>query len=75
MADSIAKSLGPELSYPAGSKAGARLKIKRNNLELTFQARDTTALRAIMNSYLRMMKACIAVTEDVLQLDRSTRSG
>jgi tRNA threonylcarbamoyladenosine modification (KEOPS) complex Pcc1 subunit len=72
MADSIAKSLEPELSHPAGSKARAHMKIKRNNLELRFQARDTTALRAIMNSYLRMIKACISVTETILQLDKST---
>ena len=72
MADSIAKSLEPELSHPAASKARAHMKIKRNNLELKFQARDTTALRAIMNSYLRMIKACISVTENIFQLDKST---
>jgi tRNA threonylcarbamoyladenosine modification (KEOPS) complex Pcc1 subunit len=71
MADSIAKSLEPELIHPAGAKAKARarMKINRNSLELVFQARDTTALRAIMNSYLRMIGACIRVTETISKLD------
>lgn len=71
MADSIAKSLEPELIHPAGAKARARMKINRNSLELMFQARDTTALRAIMNSYLRMIGACIRVTETISKLDES----
>ena len=71
MTDSIAKSLEPELSNPAGSKARAHMKIRSNSLELNFQARDTTALRAILNSYLRMIKASTSVTETVLQLVKS----
>jgi tRNA threonylcarbamoyladenosine modification (KEOPS) complex Pcc1 subunit len=72
MANSIAKSLEPELSHPAGSKARARMRISRNELEVRFQARDTTALRAIINSYLRMIGACIRVTETISELDKSS---
>jgi tRNA threonylcarbamoyladenosine modification (KEOPS) complex Pcc1 subunit len=65
LADAIAKSLSPEIDHPAGSKAHVRVKVERRKLKLTFQARDATALRAVMNSYLRMIGACLKVTDAI----------
>ena len=65
LATAIAKSLGPELDHPAGSKSRVRVRVDQRNLELTFLARDATALRATMNSYLRMIGACLKVTEAI----------
>jgi len=65
LAASIAKSLSPETSHPAGSKSRVRVRVEQKKLELTFLARDAIALRAIMNSYLRMIRACLKVTEAI----------
>jgi tRNA threonylcarbamoyladenosine modification (KEOPS) complex Pcc1 subunit len=64
LADSIAKSLSPEVNQ-AGSKSRVRVRVEQRKLELTFLARDSTALRATMNSYLRMIGACLKVTEEI----------
>jgi len=63
LAEAIASSLSPEVNHPAGSKARVSVRVKQRNLELTFLARDSTALRATMNSYLRMVAACLKVTD------------
>jgi len=65
LANAIASSLSPEIDHPAASKARVNVRVVRRKLELTFHARDATALRAIMNSYLRMIGACLKVTEAV----------
>ncbi|MGD0422716.1 MAG: KEOPS complex subunit Pcc1 [Candidatus Bathyarchaeia archaeon] len=65
LADSIAKSLSPEIDHPTGSKSRVRVHVEQRRLELTFLARDATALRATMNSYLRMIGACLKVTEAI----------
>jgi len=65
LADAIAKSLTPEIDHPAGSKSRVRVRVELRRLELTFLARDATALRATMNSYLRMIAACLNVTEAI----------
>jgi len=65
LATAIAKSLSPELDHPAGSKSRVRVRVDQRNLELTFLARDATALRATINSYLRMIGACLKVTEAI----------
>ena len=68
LAAAIARSLSPEIDHPAGSKAQVRVRVEQRRLELTFLARDATALRATMNSYLRMIAACLKVTEAVENL-------
>jgi len=65
VAASIARSLSPETNHSAGSKSRVRISVGQKKLELTFIARDATALRAIMNSYLRMIRACLRVTEAI----------
>jgi len=59
--EAIAKSLRPELGGRVDTKAHASLKVDGKRLELKFHARDTTSLRAILNSYLRMISACVRV--------------
>jgi len=63
LADSIAKSLSPEANHPAGTKSRVRVRVQQRRLDITFLARDVTALRATMNSYLRIITASLRVTE------------
>jgi tRNA threonylcarbamoyladenosine modification (KEOPS) complex Pcc1 subunit len=65
MANSIARSLEPELGHPAGAKATVSMKAKARCIVLKFHARNNTALRAIMTSYLRMIGVCMRVTEEI----------
>jgi len=65
LAVSIAKSLRPEMDHPAGSKTQVKVRVELRQLELTFLARDTNALRATMNSYLRMLSACLEVADAI----------
>jgi tRNA threonylcarbamoyladenosine modification (KEOPS) complex Pcc1 subunit len=65
MANSIARSLEPELAHPAGAKATVSMKTNARCIELKFYARNNTALRAIMTSYLRMIGVCMRVTEEI----------
>jgi tRNA threonylcarbamoyladenosine modification (KEOPS) complex Pcc1 subunit len=67
----IASALEPELQHPAGEKAKARLLHRGNRLTLEFEARDSTAFRAIMSSYIRMLKAGVNVSGTLIQLERS----
>jgi tRNA threonylcarbamoyladenosine modification (KEOPS) complex Pcc1 subunit len=65
LADAIARSLRPEVDHPVGSKARVAIRVDQKILELKFLAKDTTALRAVMNSYLRIISACLKVTEAI----------
>lgn len=65
LAGAIARSLRPEVDHPAGWKARVTIRVDQKTLELKFVARDTTALRAVMNSYLRIISACLNVTEGI----------
>jgi len=69
----IAAALAPEALHPAGEKAHARLKLERQKLKIKFEARDSSSLRAIMNSYLRMLKASNDVCSRMLQLEGKRR--
>jgi len=46
------ESLKPETESPATPRSRVRMKWKRSTLILSFEANDTTALRASLNSYL-----------------------
>ena len=65
LAVAIARSLRPEMDHPAGSKTQVKVRVELRQLELTFLARDTNALRATMNSYLRMLAACLKVADAI----------
>lgn len=70
--DSIAAALRPEIHHPAGQKARARVLASGRKLNLHFEANDSTALRAIMSSYLRMLQASTNVSEALILLERFT---
>jgi len=53
----IAAALTPETQHPAGKKAQAKVKVRGGKLIIEFSAHDSSSLRAIMSSYLRMLKA------------------
>ena len=66
----IAAALKPEASHPAGEKANAKIILRGRKLKIIFRARDSPSLRAIMSSYLRMLKATITVCGSLLEMDR-----
>ena len=70
----IAQALSPELSHPSGEKAEARLIKRGGLLTLKFVARDSSSLRAIMSSYLRMIAAALNVSASLLELERKHAS-
>jgi tRNA threonylcarbamoyladenosine modification (KEOPS) complex Pcc1 subunit len=69
----IADGLRPEALHPAGSKASAKITAKRTQLVLRFEGKDSTALRAIVSSYLRMLTASLNTCNALLQLEQTSR--
>jgi tRNA threonylcarbamoyladenosine modification (KEOPS) complex Pcc1 subunit len=67
--EAIAEALRPEILHPAGEKAQARITKRGKKLKLQFEARDSSALRAIMTSYLRLLGAAVNVSRSLRQLD------
>jgi len=57
----IAAALAPEALHPASEKANAKIALRGRRLRIVLRARDSASLRAIMNSYLRMLKATTSV--------------
>ena len=66
----IADALRPEATHPAGSKTRAVVVARRRDLIIRFEGKDSTTLRAIMSSYLRMIKASVNTSNALLQLER-----
>jgi len=59
----IAGSLEPELENPVTPRSSANMKRKGRFLILEVEARDTVALRAALNAYLRWINSIINVLE------------
>jgi tRNA threonylcarbamoyladenosine modification (KEOPS) complex Pcc1 subunit len=66
----IAAALEPETLHRAGEKAQATIMIRGRVLKIKLRARDSSSLRAIMSSYLRMVKAAANVCGSLLSLER-----
>lgn len=49
----VLEALKPEAEKPLTSRSRVQIKGEGNILTLIFEARDTSALRAVTNSYLR----------------------
>jgi len=64
--NAIAAALKPETMHPAGERAQASIKVRGHVLIVKFNAQDSSALRAIMSSYLRMLKATTNVCMSLL---------
>ncbi|MGB9713617.1 MAG: KEOPS complex subunit Pcc1 [Candidatus Bathyarchaeales archaeon] len=63
----FAKALEPEVKKPATSRSKANIEKREKFLVLTVEARDTVALRAALNAYLRWISSIMNVIE-VLEL-------
>jgi len=58
-------ALAPEAKRPATTRAKAVLERKGNFLVLKVEAKDTVALRAALNAYLRWIGSMVKVLEVV----------
>jgi KEOPS complex subunit Pcc1 len=61
----VQKALEPELSKPATMRSRADLSREGTSLVLTVEAKDTVALRAALNAYLRWINSISSVLEVV----------
>lgn len=68
-AEAVLAALRPEFEKPPTMRCRVRAKVEGRSLSLSFEATDTSALRAAMNSYLRW----IATLNRTLALGRKTR--
>ncbi|HIE14721.1 TPA: hypothetical protein EYP70_05555 [Candidatus Bathyarchaeota archaeon] len=61
----VFKGLEPEVKSPATTRFKASIEKSGNLLILTVEAKDTVALRAALNAYLRWINSMINVLEVV----------
>lgn len=60
-------ALKPELHYPAPKRAAVTLVGRGRNLILSVKARNSSALRAVLSSYLRMICAALNTLNELSQ--------
>ncbi|MEM3617951.1 MAG: KEOPS complex subunit Pcc1 [Candidatus Bathyarchaeia archaeon] len=65
----VYRALMPETAKPATTRSKANLKIENAFLVLAVEARDTVALRAALNAYLRWISAVCGVLSVLEKLD------
>jgi len=70
-----AAALAPETTHPAGKRAEVRIQVRGNMLKVNIEAHDSSALRAVMTSYLRMLKAISNVFASLAGLESGKRKG
>jgi tRNA threonylcarbamoyladenosine modification (KEOPS) complex Pcc1 subunit len=58
-------TLSPEVEKPVGTRANAVLEREGSFLVLKLEAKDTVALRAALNAYLRWISSTVNVLEVV----------
>jgi len=68
--EALVAALAPETLHPAGDKAEASVRISGKVLRVTITARDSSALRAIVTSYIRMLKAVSNVFASISDVTR-----
>ena len=64
----VLEALKPETRTPATRRSKVQIKGEGNSLTLSFKARDTSALRAAVNSYLRWILLTKTIVESVSEL-------
>lgn len=64
----VLEALKPETKTPPTRRSKVQMKGEGNSLTLNFKARDTSALRAAVNSYLRWILLTKTVLESVSEL-------
>jgi len=57
----VLEALKPETKTPATRRSEVQMESEGNSLKLKFRAKDTSALRAAVNSYLRQTSMVINV--------------
>ena len=60
-AETILKSLKPETEHPTTTRSHTALQKEGKNLTLKIEAKDTVALRATLNAYLRWINSILNV--------------
>jgi tRNA threonylcarbamoyladenosine modification (KEOPS) complex Pcc1 subunit len=61
--ETVFKALKPEVDKPTTMRSGAKLEKDDTFLVLNVEARDTVALRAALNAYLRWINSMMNVLE------------
>jgi tRNA threonylcarbamoyladenosine modification (KEOPS) complex Pcc1 subunit len=61
--DAVLKALTPEVKKQVGERANVSVAAEGLTLVLNVEARDTVALRAALNAYLRWIYSTISVLE------------
>jgi tRNA threonylcarbamoyladenosine modification (KEOPS) complex Pcc1 subunit len=64
----VLEALKPETKTSSTRRSKVQMKGEGNSLTLNFKARDTSALRAAVNSYLRWILLTKTVLESVSEL-------
>jgi len=57
----VLEALNPETKTPSTRRSKVHMKGEEKSLTLNFKARDTSALRAAINSYLRQISMAISI--------------
>jgi KEOPS complex subunit Pcc1 len=63
--EAILKSLEPEVASPTGTRSRANLVKEQDFLVMKIEAKDTVALRASLNAYLRWINAILNVLQTI----------
>lgn len=67
----VYKALTPEVEKPATTRSRANLNVDGDFLVLNVEARDTVALRAALNAYLRWISTCTLLLKTLEHLKRA----
>ncbi|MEM2987970.1 MAG: KEOPS complex subunit Pcc1 [Candidatus Bathyarchaeia archaeon] len=68
----VYRALMPEVEKPATTRSKASLKVDGDFLVLSVEAKDTVALRAALNAYLRWISACTTLLQTLERLACTT---
>jgi len=61
LAEALERSIRPELIKPPTSRSRVSMARRDETIEMTFEAKEISALRAALNSYLRWVSAVESV--------------
>ncbi len=70
-AQSVYAALYPETRATFGPRSNVSIKLCGERLFVTLLAEDTTALRAIINSYLRWIASCLDTMNSISKIPES----
>ena len=73
-AQSVYVALCPETRVTFGPRSSVSIKLHGKSLFVTLLAEDTTALRAIINSYLRWIASCLDTVNAISKIPGSHKT-